>query len=286
MKRSLVLSLLAVAVVASAAIGACDKTVAAPDVRVDTVRVVDTTLLSKTDTLVIQDTLVKVDTTVRVDTAVRYDTVTTTVTVTTLDTTVTYDTIVVTPPPVIDTLVRVDTTVRLDTVLRIDTVTRIDTVHAVDTVTTVRADTVLLPGAVVHDTVHDSTWVYVQNNPSNPLWGGDTTAGLAYFSGGNNMTIVFWHGFFVGVIAPNLDAQRDSLPYTDYIYENDQGAGYSQMAFRGDFPTFVTALYALVPFTITVQVPPSPDRAPRPYTLPRRLALPARMIRPISHGAR
>lgn len=145
----------------------------------------------------------------------------------------------------VDTLVRIDTLVSPpvhDTtfVLHVDTLTRL--VH--DTTIVQRTDTLFLPGAIVHDT----TWVYVQQQPTNPVGGGDPRAGLAWIDlpGGFGYALVFWHGNFVGVTDRNDLGAGES--WDAWLYTPPGGA----MRWRGRFATKLEAIQALVPISITI----------------------------------
>jgi hypothetical protein len=201
----------------------------------------DTVFVNHTDTAKV----VKVDTLYRprVDTVIttRVDTVTTTRTDTLyrfrVDTVIRVDTLHT--PPRVDTLL----TVRVDTVHDL----RVDTVHTVrvDTVIQQRVDTVIIAGVVLPP-VHDTTWVYVQQNPTNPVGGGDRNAGLAWIETAFGQALVFWHGNFVGVVTENPSSSGST--WTANIYVEGGGA----MPWRGTFATRLEAIQALVPITITI----------------------------------
>lgn len=202
-------------------------------VRTDTVFRTDTVtrVVTHTDTVTRIDTLLQRDTLYRVDTLVRFDT------------TIVHDTINHT-----DTLVRVDTVFHTDTLYQV--VTHVDTLYKIqyDTTYLTKTDTLYMPS----QTVHDTTWIYMQTNPTNPFAGGDSIAGVAYIMVYDGYAIVFWHGHFVGVVHANNDRT-----FRAYVYI----PGQMEMPMNGDWPTFVDAIMSLKPIEI-VLTPNSPDRVP------------------------
>jgi hypothetical protein len=98
------------------------------------------------------------------------------------------DTVVTERPVPVPGPVQYDTTF----IQRWDTVTVTVTVY----VPVPTTDTLYLPSTVVHDT----TWVYTQTDPTNPLAGGDPKSGIMALMIYEGYAIVFWHGHFVGVV--------------------------------------------------------------------------------------
>lgn len=165
-------------------------------------------------------------------------------------------------PPRVDTVtvVRVDTVtklktdtlyltlVRVDTLWRHDTsyvpIYRTDTLWRYDTTYKTTVDTLYLPGRIVHDT----TWVYLQQHPTNPLGGGDPRAGLAWIDDIYWQSLVFWHGNFMGTVVGNLGTGGRGSTYDAFIYVPPGG----QMLWRGTFNTKMEAIQALVPIVITI----------------------------------
>jgi hypothetical protein len=197
-----------------------DRIVLAPP---DTVTVHDTVkvpLPPHTDTLIVT----RVDTLVRSHTDTLYRL--------RVDTVVTVRVDTVASPPVHDTTIAV--------VVRVDTLTRL--VH--DTTYLTRTDTLYLPSVVVHD----STWVYVQQGPTNPVGGGDPKAGLAWVQIYTTYWLVFWHGNFVGVVYRSYDQGCYA-----YLYTKLGG----NMPLRGIYPTMEEAAQALIPFVLVLH-PSSP----------------------------
>lgn len=162
------------------------------------------------------------------------------------------------------TVVKTDTlvTVRHDTtfVTHTDTVPG-PTVHdttivtRVDTVVTVRVDTLTLPAVVVHDT----TWIYLATNPTNPLAGGDPTSGLMVLEFWPQNYLTFWHGHFVGVIEYWYTDPATRLDwYVAYAAPHD---GSILMPAACTVATLDAAAKCLEPVVLTLT--PGGDRAER-----------------------
>lgn len=94
---------------------------------------------------------------------------------------------------------RVTTKIDTVTLTRTDTVVTVTTVPVlrVDTTYVTRKDTLYLPGQVTHDT----SWVYLQTNPTNPYAGGDEHSGLMVMEVYPTYYAVWWHGHFMGVLS-------------------------------------------------------------------------------------
>jgi hypothetical protein len=247
-RRAVLLALLVLLGSVLAGSSACryDRLVLAP---ADTVYVtkVDSVHVAHTDTLLIAhvDTITRARTDtlyrLRVDTLYRLH----------VDTLVRVDTLV--SPPVHDTtLIRRTDTV---TVTRVDTLTRL--VH--DTTIVQRTDTLFLPSAVVHD----SSWVYVQQNPTNPLGGGDPKAGVAWIDtptmlpAGFAFALVFWHGNFVGIVSQVTPVDPTSpTGHSEYWEAWPYLAGGGTMPYRGRYPTKLEAIQALMPIVLTLPAAP------------------------------
>ncbi len=131
-------------------------------------------------------------------------------------------------------------------------------------ITVVVHDTVPIAAGAVHDTVvrHDTTWTYLQTNPTNPFAGGDSTAGLVYIKRWG-LDAIYWHGHFMGaawqVVKPDSSGTLvwEAAFYDPKTFEGC--AGQCEMLVPMGYPNNIvffaaesTAILALQPFTLAL----------------------------------